>query len=470
MNAIVGLPFGMVRIPSRLPRMMAASARAMQWRRFPSPRPPDRIPVKYPGRRTVMTPIVDRATSRRRFIQFLAASPLFAGSGLAALAAEPFAEPPADPFVWAPRAYDHLIASPKEALDVFDFEPVMHKNVPPAHFGYMASGVDDDVTLRANRAGFLKFELRPRRLVDVSKIDMSTEILGQRYETPIIIDPTGGHKAYHPDGEEGVARAAKIGDHLMILSTQASTSVADVIAARGRPIWSQLYATNKFEVAKHHVESMERQGSIAVAVTVDRNGGRNQEVALRLRRLDTRECSGCHDRSSLAANMRNDPMYEGADLSGLENIQSSAMSWDYIKRLRDVTKMKMVIKGILAWEDAKIAAETGIDAIIVSNHGGRADESGRSTIETLPEVIEVAGNMPVLIDSGFRRGTDIVKALSMGAKGVAVGRPYLWGLGAFGQPGVERVLDILRTELMVAMQQVGAPSLKDLKPSMVVKA
>ncbi|MGA8498450.1 MAG: alpha-hydroxy acid oxidase, partial [Xanthobacteraceae bacterium] len=262
-----------------------------------------------------MTPIVDRATSRRRFIQFLAASPLFAGTGLSALAAEPGPERPADPFVWAPRDYDHLIASPKEALDVFDFEPVMHKNVPPAHFGYMASGVDDDVTLRANREGFLKFQLRPRRLVDVSKVDMSTEILGQRYETPIIIDPTGGHKAYHPDGEEGVARAAKTGDHLVILSTQASTSVADVIAARGRPIWSQLYATNKFEVAKHHVESMERQGSIAIAVTVDRNGGRNQEVALRMRRLDTRECSGCHDNSSLEASMRHDPIYEGADLS-----------------------------------------------------------------------------------------------------------------------------------------------------------
>jgi isopentenyl diphosphate isomerase/L-lactate dehydrogenase-like FMN-dependent dehydrogenase len=314
----------------------------------------------------------------------------------------------------------------------------MRQNVPPAHFGYMASGVDDDITLRANREGFLKFQLRPRRLVDVSKVDMSTEILGQRYETPIIIDPTGGHRGYHPDGEGAVARAAKLGDHLMILSTQASTSVADVIAARGRPIWSQLYATNKFEVAKHHV--------------------------------DTRECSGCHDRSSLGASLRDNPMYEGADLSGLKNIQSSAMSWDYLKRLRDLTKLKMVIKGILAWEDAKIAAETGIDAIIVSNHGGRADESGRSTIESLAEIIQVSGNMPVLIDSGFRRGTDIVKALCMGAKGVAVGRPYLWGLGAFGQPGVERVLEILRTELMVAMQQIGAPSLKDLKPSMVVKA
>ncbi|HUD89588.1 MAG TPA: alpha-hydroxy acid oxidase [Xanthobacteraceae bacterium] len=418
-----------------------------------------------------MTTIVDRATSRRRFIKFLAASPLFAGSSLAALAQEgSFPERRPDPYVWAPRDYDHLISSPKEALDVFDFEPVMHKNVPAAHFGYMASGVDDDVTLRANREGFLKFQLRPRRLVDVSTIDMSTEILGQSYETPIIIDPTGGHKAYHPDGEEGVARAAKTGDHLMILSTQASTSVADVIAARGRPIWSQLYATNKFEVAKHHVESMERQGSIAVAVTVDRSGARNQETAMRLKALDTRQCAACHDNSSLEASMRHDPIYEGADLSGLTNIQSSAMTWDYIKRLRDVTKMKMVLKGILAWEDAKIAAESGIDAIIVSNHGGRADESGRSTIESLPEIIAASGTMPVLIDSGFRRGTDIVKALCMGAKGVAVGRPYLWGLGAFGEPGVERVLQILRTELMVAMQQVGAPSLRDLKPAMVVKA
>jgi 4-hydroxymandelate oxidase len=415
-------------------------------------------------------PIVDQATSRRRFLQFMAASPLFAGTPLAALAGETFPERPADPYVWAPRDYNHLIASPKEALDVFDFEPVMHKNVPPAHFGYMASGVDDDVTLRANREGFQKFQLRPRRLVDVSKVDMNTEILGQKYNSPIVIAPTGGHRGYNADGEEGVARAAKTGDHLMILSTQSSASVADVIAARGRPIWSQLYATNKFEVAKHHVQNMERQGSIAVAVTVDRNGGRNQETALRLRQLDTRQCSGCHDNSSIQAQNRDKPIYQGVDLSGLDNIQSSAMSWDYIKRLRDETKMKMVLKGILAWEDAKIAAQTGIDAIIVSNHGGRADEAGRSTIESLPEIIEVSGTMPVLIDSGFRRGTDIVKALCMGAKGVAVGRPYLWGLGAFGQPGVERVLQILRTELMVAMQQVGAPSLKDLKPTMVLKA
>ncbi len=411
-------------------------------------------------------PIEDQATSRRRFLQFLAASPLLAASDLAAMAAEAPSRLP-DPMIWAPRTLDKLITSPKEAIDIFDFEPVAAKNIPPAHFGYMTGGVNDDVTLRANREGFLKFQLRPRRLVDVSKVDMSAEILGVKYDSPIFLSPSGGHKGYHPDGEIGVARAAKSGDHLMILSTQATTSVKDVIAARGRPIWSQLYATNKFEVAKHHVQSMEGQGSIAIAVTVDSNSRRLQEQALRMRTLDSRTCQSCHDDSSLAAAQRDKPMYDGADLSGLSSISSSAMTWDYIKRLRDVTKLKMVLKGIMAWEDAKIAADAGIDAIIVSDHGGRADENGRSTIEALGEIIDAAGTMPVLVDSGFRRGTDIVKALCMGAKGVGIGRPYLWGLGAFGEPGVERALELLRLELLAAMQQVGAPSLKQLVPTMV---
>jgi 4-hydroxymandelate oxidase len=414
-------------------------------------------------------PTVDPRTSRRHFLQYLAASPFYASSTLAAFAAETAARLP-DPMMWAPRDLDHLISNPKEASSVFDFEPVMHKNVPPGHFGYMASGIDDEVTLRANREGFSKFQLRPRRLVDVSKVDMSADILGVKYASPIIVAPTGGHKAYHADGEAGVAKAAKSGDHLVILSTQASTSIEDVTAARGQPIWYQLYATNKFEVAKHHVQRAEKAGALAVAVTVDRSGGRNQETLARLQRTDPRKCSDCHDNSTLASALISKPMYDGVDLGGLTNIQSSSMSWDYIKRLRDVTKMKIVLKGILAFEDAKIAADSGIDAIIVSNHGGRADEAGRSTIDSLPEIIEASGSMPVLIDSGFRRGTDIVKALCMGAKGVAVGRPYLWGLGAFGEPGVERVLELLRIELRAAMQQVGAPSLKALVPAMVRRA
>src|SRR5262249_25439264 len=306
--------------------------------------------------------------ARRKFLQFLAASPLFAASDLAAFASERPGLLP-DPMIWAPRTLDKLISTPKEAINVFDFEPVMQKNVPPAHFGYMASGIDDEVTLRANREGFLKYQLRPRRLVDVSKVDMSVDLFGMKFNSPIIIAPTGGHKSYHPDGEEAVARAAKVGDHLQILSTQATTSIKDVIAARGKPIWFQLYATNKFEVAKHHVESAEKQGATVVAITVDRSGGRNQETLFRLVKTDTRDCKSCHDRSSPAATQRNKPMYEGADLTGLTNTQSSAMTWDYAKRIRDATKMKVVLKGILAWEDAKLAAENGFDGIIVSNHG-----------------------------------------------------------------------------------------------------
>jgi len=235
-------------------------------------------------------PIDLEATSRRRFLQFLFASPLLTASDLGSMAAETPSMLP-DPMIWAPRNIDKLITSPKEAINVFDFEPVAAKNIPPAHFGYMTGGVNDDVTLRANREGFQKFQLRPRRLVDVSKVDMSTEILGVKYNTPIFLSPSGGHKGYHPDGEIGVASAAKTGDHLMILSTQATTSVKDVIAARGKPIWSQLYATNKFDVARHHVQSMESQGSIAIAVTVDSNSNRLQEQALRMRKLDNRECA-----------------------------------------------------------------------------------------------------------------------------------------------------------------------------------
>jgi 4-hydroxymandelate oxidase len=414
----------------------------------------------------------DQAANRRRFLQFIAASTALTYADKLAFAETllPKSKLP-DPLAWAPLDATNLIKSPKDAINVFDFEPVMRQNVPPAHFGYMASGIDDEVTLRANREGFLKFQLRPRRLVDVSKVDMSTNILGTKYASPIIIAPTGGHKAYNLDGEEGVAKAAKAGDHLMILSTQTSTGVEDVIKARGAPIWMQLYATNKFEVAAHHVKRAENAGCTGLAVTVDRAGGRNQETLFRLRRTDTRQCNECHDRTSLATDQGDKPMYEGVDLSGLRNIQSSAMTWDYLKRLRDITKMKVVIKGLLAWEDAKMAADAGYDAIIVSNHGARSEDSGRSTIDALPEIVEaVNGRMPILIDSGFRRGTDICKALCMGATGVAVGRPYLWALGAFGEQGVDRALELLRIELFGIMQQVGAPSIKHLTPAMVRRA
>ena len=420
-----------------------------------------------------MSSPIDPSASRRRFLRFLAGSPLYAGGGFSAFAADGPTAPSRlpDPIIWAPLRTEDLIKSPKDAINVFDFEPVARVNIPPAHFGYMASGIDDEVTLRANREGFLKFQLRPRRLVDVSKVDMSTEILGVRYDSPIIVAPVGGQKAFHADGEIAVARAAKAGNHLQILSTATNSSVEEVIAARGAPVWYQLYATNKWEVAQAMVRRAERAGCPVVAVTVDRNGGRNQETLFRLQATDTRQCATCHDRGSLQASLGRRAMYQGLDVSGLRHTQSSSMTWDFMKRLRDTTKMKIVIKGILAHEDAKIAADAGIDGIIVSNHGARSEDSGRSTIDALPEIVEaVGGRMPILVDSGFRRGTDIVKALAMGAQAVCIGRPYVWGLGAFGQPGVERVLELLRIETYATMQQVGAPSIKQLTPAMVRRA
>src|SRR5262245_4667124 len=174
-----------------------------------------------------------RTESRRRFLEFLAGSPLLAWPGVSALADNGLLAPSKlpDPILWAPMGAGDLIASPKDAINVFDFEPVARKNVPPAHFGYMASGIDDEVTLRANREGFLKFQLRPRRLVDVSKVDTSTEILGVRYANPIIIAPVGGQKSFHAEGEIAVARGARAGNHLMILSTATTSSVEDVTAA-----------------------------------------------------------------------------------------------------------------------------------------------------------------------------------------------------------------------------------------------
>jgi len=298
---------------------------------------------------------------------------------------------------------------------------------------------------------------------------MSTEILGVRYDTPIVIAPIGGQKAFHHEGEVAVARAAKAGNHLMMLSTVTTSGVEEVVAGRGAPIWYQLYASNNWEIAKALVKRAEKAGCLAVAVTVDIMGNRIQDTQRRLELTDTRVCSGCHDRSSPQTNLRRRSMYEGIDVTGIS--ASTAMTWDFIKRLRDTTRMKILVKGLLAHEDAKLAVDNGLDGIIVSNHGGRSEDSGRSTIDALPEILEaVGGRVPVLIDSGFRRGTDIVMALAMGAKGVCVGRPYIWGLGAFGQPGVERVLELLRIELRLAMQQMGAPTIKHLVPGMVRRA
>ena len=414
-------------------------------------------------------PIDDQATSRRRFLQFLAASPLLAASDLAAMAAETPSRLP-DPMIWAPRTIDRLISSPKEAINIFDFEPVAAKNIPPAHFGYMTGGVNDDVTLRANREGFQKFQLRPRRLIDVATLDLRVELFGQSYPSPIALAPTGSNRAFHEDGELAVARAARKGDHLQMLSTVATTSIEQATEARGRPLWFQLYPTNKWEVAEGLARRAEKAGAQTIVVTVDVLARQNWETFVRLWRTDKRACASCHG-LGLARFVQRKPNFDGLDISGINSTGATNLTWEFLKRLRDTVKTRLVLKGLMTAEDALLAVDNGLDGIIVSNHGGRAEDSGRSTIDALPEIVEaVDGRIPVLVDSGFRRGTDIVKALALGARAVCIGRPYLWGLGAFGQAGVERVLELLHQETRAAMLQVGAPSLKHLTPALVRRA
>ena len=400
--------------------------------------------------------------TRRTFISFLAASPLYAGLGYFGRA---FAQAPASRVGDGDR--DGLIVRADEALDVFDFEPVAHRNVPPAHWGYLVSGVDGEDTLKANRAAYSRYQLRARRMIDVSRVDLSVELFGEKFNSPIVLCPLGAQKAFHPEGEIAVARAAKARGHLQILSTVTSTGVEDVIAARGAPVWFQLYTTSSFDVTIKLVRRAEAAGCPVVAVTVDLPAGRNIETAQRLARTDTRTCTACHAPSGSAFSSR--PMFSQIDASGLQ-ITSSTMTWDFIKRLRDVTKMKILIKGLESGQDASLAVANGADGIIVSNHGGRATDTGRGTLECLPEVVAaVRGRVPVILDGGVRRGTDVLKALALGATAVGIGRPYIWGLGAFGQPGVDRVLEVLDNELRLAMVGVGARKLHEITGASLIR-
>lgn len=394
---------------------------------------------------------------RRAFLRFLAASPLYAGLPLAAGA---MAQPAG--------GADELVARAADALDVFDLEKVAHRNIPVAHWGYLMTGVDGEETLNANHAAYARYQLRTRRLVDVSKIDLSLDLFGTRYASPIFLCPLGSQKAFQAEGELASARAAKSRNALQILSSATSTGVEDVVAAHGGPLWYQLYTSSNLEVALKIVARAERAGCTAVAVTVDLPAGRNTETLSRAVRADTRPCVACHGAAGPGA-LAARPMYQGIDTTGLLNT-SSSLTWDFIRRLRDATRMKMLVKGLESGEDAALAVKYGCDGVMVSNHGGRATETGRATLESLPDVVAaVGGRIPVLVDGGVRRGTDALKALALGATAVGIGRPYIWGLGAFGQPGVERTLDLLNSELRLAMVGVGARSLKEITPAAVIR-
>ena len=389
-------------------------------------------------------------SARRRFLRFLAASPLAAR-------------------VWAQNP-DLSITHPKDALNVMDFEPAARKALPPAHWGYMATGVDDDKTLRANREAFDHYQLRARRLVDVTQANLKTEVFGATWETPIYISAVGSQKAFHPEGEIATARAAKAKKTMQMLSTVTSVPVEEVGNALGTAPWYQLYMPTKWDDTEKMVKRAEAAGCPVLAWTIDLLAGRNTETAARFTRTDQRDCLSCHATSPTAGSntQRNKgkPMFAG--LSGEMNPPGA--TWSYVERLKKMTRMKLLLKGIDTAEDAKLARENGADGVVVSNHGGRSAETGRGTIDILPEVVDAVGpQFPVFVDGGVRRGSDVYKALAIGARGVGIGRAYIYGLSAFGQEGVEQVLDILRAELTLTMRQCGTPSIAQIGRASILR-
>lgn len=375
--------------------------------------------------------------ARRKLLQFIAASPLYSALGTQA----------------AQRLDDRDYIAPNAdmAVNVFDMENVAIQNWSQAHWTYISQGVDDELTLRANEEGYKRLHLRARRLVDLTHMDISTELFGHKLPSPIIMAPVGGLGMAHSDGDMEAARGLRNTGHKMIMSTAATFGIEQIVEARGEPVWYQLYPTNVWEVTQGMLRRVERAGADVLFLTVD-IPARNQD---RMRRFDrsSEECMECHIPGTTFADRA---MLQGLDASAVTSSGNPAMDWDFVKRLRDSTNMKLVIKGLTQPDDAKRALRVGVDGIHVSNHGGRADESGFATIDSLPEVVSVVkGKVPVIVDGGIRRGTDVLKALALGADAICIGRPYVWGLGAFGAAGVEKVFNILDNELTIAMKQAG---------------
>lgn len=399
---------------------------------------------------------MERLEMRRQLVRFLLASPLLAS---------------ADRLGFGGADSGEAIRSVEDALNVLDFEAAARAVLPPAHFGYLATGVDDDATLRANREGFTRYGLRMRRFVDTREIDMSVSFLGESWPTPIVLCPVSSQKAFHEEGEVATARAARSKRHLQILSTVTSTGIEDVANAYGGPLWFQLYPTDQWPITESLVRRVKAAGTTVLVLTIDLKES-NRETLARARRLDSRDCAACHQGNALngLVQIPRKPMFRNLDVSKVGSLLPYDLSWDYVKRVRDLWPGKLVLKGIVTREDADQAAANGADGIVVSNHGGRAEESGLATIDSLSEVVKgAAGRVPVLVDGGFRRGTDIFKALALGATAVCVGRPYIWGLAAFGQSGVEAVLEILRVELARVMRQAGTRRIADIDRSFVVE-
>ena len=372
----------------------------------------------------------------------------------------------------APTALDEhltgqMIESPEQAINVWDFERVAHANNLPEHWAYIHMGVDDFETRKANREGFQRLMLRPRRLgQDATKLDTSITLFGRKWDTPLFLCPVAALEAYHTEGESGAARAARARKILQIQSNSSSQSYEAIAEARGEPHWFQIYTVPDWDMNKKLIQHVAAAGCPALVWTIDLLGGSNRELSRRSlgrQEYDRPLCQNCHNHK---------PGYQRPMRRGLDGPPGPRppYTWDYVKRMKDASSMKLLLKGIVTREEAELAVENGVDGIVVSNHGGRAENSLRSTIEALPEVVAgVRGRVPVLIDSGVRRGADIFKALALGADAVGIGRPYVWGLGAFGQQGVDKVIELILDEFRMTMRQTRTTAIDQIVSSFVME-
>ena len=407
----------------------------------------------------------EKTNERRTFLRWMAASPLCAVPA-ATTAADRYLVGELTAKDVANLLGDAVIASADDALNVYDFERVASGNLPPAHFGYLDSSAGDGSTRKANRESIAEVRLRLRRLQGITQPDTSVQLFGEDFAAPVFLCPIASLGSMHPQGELAVAAGAREQNIPMAMSTFSSNAIEPVNAARGQPVWFQLYTMSTWLGTERLIRRAEKSGASVLLITIDTPMRVTREDSELYARADDRDCTACHELPISGPQKK--PMAAGLDKLGPRELSAASLTWESIQRIRGLTDMKIVLKGIETREDAEQARRLGIDAIYVSNHGGRGIHASRGTLECLPEVVAGAGDLPVLVDSGFRRGTDVFKALALGATAVGIGRPYVWGLGAFGQEGVEKVIDLVVSELKIAMAQAGAATLGDIREDMVV--
>jgi 4-hydroxymandelate oxidase len=351
-----------------------------------------------------------------------------------------------------------------DAVSVMHMAEYAKKKLDPVAWDYLELGGEDEVSLRDNRAAFNRIILRPRVLVDVHKIDLSVELFGQKLAFPILLDPAGGKNCFHADGENVVAKGAAATKALQI-----TNSGIDKLVESGKgPVWFQVTTGAQLrntQTMKTWVKGLEEKGCSGICVTTD-----IMYVSHRDRNIRNKfERMWCETGLPQRDTQGKLPVSANPERVGIYPTRPNPTpTWETFRELKSLTKLPVILKGILTEEDARRAVEFGASGVIVSNHGARQLDHVGGTIEALPEVVRGAnGKIPVLLDGGIRRGTDILKALALGAKAVCVARPYLYGLAAFGQPGVERVIELLRTELALDMGLAGVPNLAAIDRTLV---